>query len=546
MTTETSPGMEDVTGPIVADIEAAIAAADWPRANDLSNRAISRGLRHPVFFMVRAQRMEETGHLQFAFEDYRRAAALAPHDVRAHDAVGMCAMKLENFQSAVEAFDAALALGPNVAAVHFRRGLALASLGDHEAALGAYEAALKLEPQFPDALANLAAMIARKGEAEKARRLAADALALQPHHPTAIVAQAVADISERKFADAEARLSTALSDNFFAPHQRPGALGLLGDAIDGQKRYADAFAAYRSGNNELRKLNAARFAGNHGTNSARNLIGYFEREEPKRWVAPVASGTSAAAAHVFLLGFMRSGTTLLEQVLASNPNIVALEERGLLIELGEKYMTSVPALDSLAAMTGEEAARERDLYWQRVRQQGVDVSGKVFVDKQPLNTTKLPIIAKLFPKAKILFALRDPRDVVFSCFRRHFKISVTMYEYLALDDTARFYSAVMRLGELFREKLALDVHEHRYEAMVQDFEGQIRAVCEFIGVEWNETMHNFNELVPVADLRSPSATQVRRPLYGEGIGQWRNYAGQMSAVLPILRPWVDKFGYPVD
>jgi hypothetical protein len=82
--------------------------------------------------------------------------------------------------------------------------------------------------------------------------------------------------------------------------------------------------------------------------------------------------------------------------------------------------------------------------------------------------------------------------------------------------------------------------------MVQDFDGRVRAVCEFVGVEWSDTMRRFDEHASVADLRSPSALQVRRPLYGEGVGQWRRYGAQLKPVLPILEPWVEKFGYPRD
>ncbi|HEY0222899.1 MAG TPA: sulfotransferase, partial [Pseudolabrys sp.] len=165
---------------------------------------------------------------------------------------------------------------------------------------------------------------------------------------------------------------------------------------------------------------------------------------------------------------------------------------------------------------------------------------------QPLNTVKLPLIAKLFPNAKIIFALRDPRDVVFSCFRRHFKVNATMFEFLNLTDSARFYAAIMALAEVLRDKLPLNLFEHRYEDMVVDFETRVRAVCDFVGVPWNDSMKDFNKYAPAVDLRSPSATQVRKPLYSEALAQWRRYEEQLAPIQPILRPWVEKFGYPVD
>jgi hypothetical protein len=145
----------------------------------------------------------------------------------------------------------------------------------------------------------------------------------------------------------------------------------------------------------------------------------------------------------------------------------------------------------------------------------------------------------------VLFAVRDPRDVVFSCYRRHFDIDPTKFELLTLEDCARFYAAVMNLGELCRAKLPLTLHEHRYEDMVEDFEGRVRAVCEFLGIEWTETMLSFSERAREQTIRSTlSATQVRRPLYREGVGQWRRYAQQLAPMLPTLTPWVRKFGYP--
>jgi hypothetical protein len=147
---------------------------------------------------------------------------------------------------------------------------------------------------------------------------------------------------------------------------------------------------------------------------------------------------------VFLLGFYRSGTTLLEQVLEAHPGIVTLEEREISGGAAERYLTSSAGLDRLDRLSGEALQNARDDYWRNVVRQGLKLRGKVFVDKHPLNTIKLPLIARLFPEAKILFAVRDPRDVILSCYRRHFQINAAMYELLTLPGAARCYDAVMR------------------------------------------------------------------------------------------------------
>jgi tetratricopeptide (TPR) repeat protein len=546
MTTDTPT--DDPILRLVNDAESAIAAGDWQRAYEISNRAISRGMRHAVFFMVRAQRMEEAGRPQFALEDYQKAASVAPNDARVRAAVGACATRLENYPLAVESYGAAAELAPEIPYYHYHHAVSLAHVGDTEAALRAHEKAVEVDPNFADSLASLSSIMARKGDAEKARQFGERTLALDPTQPTAAVALALLDMSERRYGDAEAKLSALLATDVIVPQNRPQIVSMLADALDGQKKYAEAFRAYTQANDELRRQYASKFGGNLGIEAARSLVGFFENERPARWQAPGDGGTIEGAFenHVFLLGFMRSGTTLLEQVLASNPDVVALEEKGLLIDAGNEYLSSVPGLESLAIIQGEDLAKQRRNYWKKVREHLPDSSARIFVDKQPLNTTRLALIAKLFPKARILFAIRDPRDVVFSCFRRHLKVTGTQYEFLSLDSCARIYSLIMRIGEICRDKMPVNVLEHRYEDMVQDFDGRVRAVCDFIGVEWSETMRNFDEHASIADLRSPSALQVRRPLYGEGIGQWRRYGEQLKPVLPILEPWVVKFGYPRD
>ena len=160
--------------------------------------------------------------------------------------------------------------------------------------------------------------------------------------------------------------------------------------------------------------------------------------------------------HVFLLGFLRSGTTLLERVLGMSDDVTILEERESLAALSQQFMHVPTGLEKLAALNGTPLDDARAAYWQSVRAFGAAPEGKVFIDKQPLNTFNLPLISKLFPEARILFAIRDPRDVVFSCFRRHFEVNSTMFEFLDLAGGARFYSAVIESGPGVPQQAAAD------------------------------------------------------------------------------------------
>ena len=164
------------------------------------------------------------------------------------------------------------------------------------------------------------------------------------------------------------------------------------------------------------------------------------------------------------------------------------------------------------------------------------------IDKLPLNTTALPVISKLFPRAKVLFALRDPRDVVFSCFRRRFQINSAMFEFLDIQDAAAYYDEVMTLMRTYRKVLQLTVREVRHEAMVANFAAEVRAVLEFLGLYWDPGVERFAEKVP-ADPRTPSDVQLARGLNADGVGQWRRYEQQIAPILPILQKWAVEFGY---
>ena len=143
----------------------------------------------------------------------------------------------------------------------------------------------------------------------------------------------------------------------------------------------------------------------------------------------------------------------------------------------------------------------------------------------------------------VLFAQRDPRDVVLSCFRRQFGMNPATYQLLTLEGAARYYDAVMRLAQTYRGLLPLPVHVVRYEGLVADLKAEVEAVCAFIGVDWHDAMWDFAERSRGRLIRTPSAKQVRRGLYSEGIDQWRPYADQLAPVLPLLTPWIEKFGY---
>jgi tetratricopeptide (TPR) repeat protein len=514
----------------------------------LSLQALAEGVEHPSVLNLAATARYGEGRFEDAAELLNRAQALAPRDPHVLNSLGVCLQALGRTDPAMKAYDEALKVDPRMAPAHFNRGSLLQDLNDIKSARAAYQQAAALDPNYVEALAGLAWLDAQAGDADSARLNGERGLKLAPANLLARMALASADLQRGDLPAAGTRLAALIQEPGLTPVNRSIVFGLAGDVLDAEDRPAEAFAAYAAANAGLKALNAARFEA-PGMESAldqvRRLTSWFEAADPEPWrqAPPVRPRSEEPAAHVFLVGFPRSGTTLLENILAAHPQVVSLEEKDCLEIVSAHYLASGDGLDRLASMDSSEAARQRETYWALVGKYGVEPRGRVFIDKMPLASVQLPVIAKLFPDARILFARRDPRDVVLSCFRRRFGMNPSMYQLLTLDGAAAYYDAVMRLSEQYRNLLPLPQHVVRYESLVEDFEGTARAACGFLGIEWNPGLVDFAARARARGISTPSAAQVARGLNREGQGAWRRYAKQMAPVLPLLEPWVRQFGY---
>lgn len=527
-----------------AEIRAAIEARDYELAGRLAERALAAGIEHPVILNLAALKCEQDQRFEDALALLERAVALAPDDVAARNALGLILNRLERHGEALAQFDRAVAAAPAFAGAHSARGGCLEALGRLTEADAAFRRAVELQPDNLSALAGLANLMSRRGAHAEARALAERVLAAQPGYPDAVNVVAAAELAAGDAPAAQTRLEATIADPRLTPQQLAIAQGQLGDALDAQDRIAEAFTAYAACNMGLWRAYAAAFGGKPSAlDFAQQMAEHLGEIAPGAWRSPGEPLPDGAQGHVFLLGFPRSGTTLLEQVLASHPEVEALEERETLTDAMRAFLATPDDLHRLAQAGEAELAPLRAAYWDRVRAEGASVAGKVFVDKHPLNTLKLPLIARLFPDAKILFARRDPRDVVLSCYRRRFAMSGSAYQLLTLPGAAGYYDAAMRIAERLEPALAERTLVVRHEALIADFDAVVGAVCDFLGLAWTDAMRGFAERTRDRGIATPSGAQLAGGLSAEGVGQWRRYRQQLAPALPKLAPWVERFGY---
>src|SRR5262249_17728625 len=249
---------------------------------------------------------------------------------------------------------------------------------------------------------------------------------------------------------------------------------------------------------------------------------------------PSAPSSFQTPAPIFLVGFPRSGTTLLDQILSSHSRLYCMEEKEIFAESAAHALVDGALLNDL-----DVEARGAD-YWKRTP---ADLGERVLVDKLPLNIIFLPLIGRVFPDAKIVFALRDPRDVVLSCFQQRFGMNAAMAQFLDLGNAAAYYDLVMSLMDACRARLPLRVHQVRYEDVVAHLEQEARALTEFLELPFESSMLSFRETALRRDINTPSARQVIEPLYNRSIGRWRRYEADLAPALPSLNAWVARYGY---
>jgi len=515
---------------------------DFQRAGALAEQTLASGFEHPLLLNVLATRLEQEGKFEESLRLLQRAVTIAPGDVGARNALALCLQRLDRPAEALYHVDELLKKHPDLGFAHVNKGNALIGLGWLGRAKMSHLRALELEPGNLAATAALASIATHRGEHDEARRWAEQALKLAPGFPDAVLSLAAAELAGGANLKAETLLHQLILDSRAGPSDKARASGLLGDVLDALGRYPEAFDAYSTCNVALRHIHRRFASGTSMLDYTRAMSAAMANFGERTWPKNESADTSPAGAlgHVFLLGFPRSGTTLLEVVLDGHPQVASIEEHELLTDAVLKFMREPLNFETLARADEGELRPLRAAYWNGVQKAGIDVAGKMFVDKYPLNTLKLPLIARLFPRAKVLFASRDPRDVVLSCFRRRFKMNPAMYELLTLPGAAAFYDAVMRFADQVRPLSGLAWREVRYETLVADFARETRAICEFLGLEWQAGMGDFAARVQEREHATPSTAQLARGLDRSGMEQWRNYGAQLQPVLAVLEPWVQR------
>jgi tetratricopeptide (TPR) repeat protein len=389
---------------------------------------------------------------------------------------------------------------------------------------------------------SLAVLAEQNHRLQEARLALEECFAIDPNDDQARYFSAVLDRREDKVESAEQRLRDLIRAEIRHPFVRYACRYELAQILDRSGRFDEAMKQLADAKQIVRGLtdtNALLAGYDRGAEGALRFTRNLPNTVLEQWADSFPKPQREPVPPLALLGgHPRSGTTLLEQVLDAHPQIAALDEPPAFLQVLQ------PEFHKSKELSVARINVLRRLYVQALRFEiGPSNDDKTLVDKNPSPTARLPLWLRVFPDLRVLVALRDPRDVVLSCYFQNIPLNTANVNFLDLNRVVKHYTDLMDVWLTVREWPGFAWLETRYEDMVAGLEREGRRVTEFLGLTWHEEQARFYESSRKKQLYSPTYQDVTRPIYTRSIGRWRAYEKYLEPILPALKPYCEKFGY---
>lgn len=481
------------------------------------------------------------------FEDavasYNKALQLKPDFSEAHNNLGNALKSLGRYEEAIACYNNALQIKPDDTEVHNNLGTTFIQLGRYKEAIARFTKVLQIKPGDMQACNNLLEQYERDNNLPALKDALENAKETLPEDDSNLLYHLGQLASrEKRLEDARTYLekvsSSKLSPKFYYSHAE-----LLGKTYDKLNMHDKAFEQFELMNNRAsQSISAQKVDAQRYYNSLVQLSDSWAAAPSPAWSSEVTSSNEGCRL-AFLIGFPRSGTTLLDTILRSHPKVTVVEEM-LMVQHMMAHLGVLGTYEETINLDPGQLAELRGAYYKELNKH-LDTTGyDLVIDKMPLNINHVGLIHRVFPEARFILALRHPCDCVLSCFMQYFKLTNAMANFLDLGQAAKYYDAVMRLWKIYNEHLNLPVGVVKYEDLVLDLKGNAEPLLDFLGLEWHENMENYQKTALARGrIKTPSYNQVTQELYTQASGRWENYRKQMEPVLPLLEPWARHFGY---
>jgi tetratricopeptide (TPR) repeat protein len=501
-------------------------------------------------------------HYELALAAYEKAAALKPNDAGIDNNLGLAANGLKQPKAALAHFRKAIALQPDYADAHLNLAKLLEDMGRLKEALAGYEKVMSLAPDRNDALVSKGLLLKDLGRYEEAKECFVEAIDRQPddaeahnglgllneelgrgaestqNYLAAIRGQpgsvgAYFNLAYQGYLAKDERLFEQLQELYAHRDSLPQEIHVylcfaMGKTLEDRGRYDEAFSAYEEGN-RLQHLSHP-FDEAAAEKSQKEILSFFTVDVINR-CRSISAGLSSfpdARKPIFIVGMPRSGTTLIEQILSSHPKVFGAGELTVFDEVTEGIQlpkADAPGWEAACAHLRELGQRYLDRVWKQAP------DAEYITDKMPGNFLHLGLLKLMLPDAKIIHAMRDPKDSCWSCYTHRFsKAHDFTYDfgmlgrfYLRYEKQMQHWHAVLPPGSI------LDV---RYENVVAEPEREVRRLLEYVGLPWDDACLKFHE--NKRPVLTASLNQVRRPLYSSSVARWKPFEKHLGPLLEIV------------
>ena len=511
---------------------------DWQRSADALRRAVDLDTHSAPIRLNYAKALLEAGRHEEAEAAFRQMAVDFPEDPKPLRELHVMLKNMLRDEESLEAIDAAVARDPTNLELLLAEASHLSSMHRMEACEATYRRVIDLDRANATAHLGLALTYELSNRIDDLARLVRQAEERGVGEGAVQFVRAYHFNRTKRFEEGLAALEQVPEEM-----ETPRRAHLMAQLLDGAGRYDEAFAEFAHMNDLFREDPSMpeERAANYRTHMA-EAPSLITEEVARSWREETEPDSRRPP--VFLVGFPRSGTTLLDTILMSHPKIEVLEEEPAMKKALEVFGADVAALPNAS---DEQIKAARDAYFEMAASVTPLAPGNLLIDKNPLTMNLLPFVRRIFPRAKILLALRHPCDVILSCFMANFRLNAGMANFIRLDTAAELYDLSFSYFEHVQRLMPMPAHTVVYENVVADRERELRELLDFLELAWEDSvLDHQTTALKRGRIKTASYAQVAEPIYTRSAGRWQKYRKHLEPIFPVLDPWVKKFGYSLD
>jgi len=461
-----------------------------------------------------------------------------PNHIPTLNNFGILLKNSKKYSEAMICFEKIIKIDSNFLRAYNNIGTIALELGDIKKSINSYKKAFNLNPNTFTSYRNLLAVYENSNQIESYEKILKLTKEKFPNENVLNFYDAVLLFRKKRYKES----INLLEKNLFENELEIKRNFFLGKSYDLINQTASAFKHFNRANKLTENsLEAKKFDKNKYLSNIDYRKKYFTKHNINKWKPLNYSSNNLNP--VFLIGFPRSGTTLLDTILRSHPKIEVIEEEPMVLNMLSVIKKN--KFDYLKNISSNKINELQKRYKNELRKHVENTNkSKLYIDKLPLNIINAGEISRIFPNAKFILALRHPVDCVLSCYMQDFKLNDAMNNFINLGDSANLYRKTMKLWEQYTSTLKINYISIKYENLITDLEINIKTIVKFLDLNWDQSMLNYRKTAFERNkISTPSYYQVIQPIYKHADQRWRRYKKYLTDIEPILSEFIDKYKY---